>query len=149
MSRLTIRPMRPEDLAAIAVQEAQAAIGPELTPETGAALQAAGVGFTGLVDGRPVAIAGVILSMGAPAIAWAVLAETARRWLTPLTRAIRRFLDGFGKAIETGVAKGFAAGARWARLLGFWPTGAPVRWGAADELAWRRSPPAAPQRGEG
>lgn len=134
MSGLVIRPLRPADLPWIRVQPAQAAIAPELTPATGELLMATGTGFTALVRGRPVMAAGVVRSMGPPAIAWAVLGDEARHWLLPLTRAVAGFLAGVG-ACETGVARDFPQGRRWALLLGFRPTGRPIeRWETSEPL---------------
>ena len=121
MSRLSIRPMQPEDLAAIAVQPAQAVIADDLTVETGDALRRAGLAFTAWAGGVPIAVGGVLLPMGRRALAWAVLSEAAGRHMRRLTRVVRAFLDSFGRAVDIGVAKGFVPGARWARLLGFRP----------------------------
>lgn len=141
MSKITIRPMRPEDLTAIAVQPAQAAIGPQLTEPTGERLRRLGMGFTVWAGEVPIALGGVIFGLGNPAIAWAVLSEAASRHLRALTRWVRGLLDSLGRTVETGVAPGFAAGARWARMLGFRRMGGPVgeRYGTLEDLeVWRR-----------
>ena len=140
MSRLSIRPMQPDDFERIAVQPAQASIGPDLTSATGRDLARAGIGFAAVVDGVPVVLAGVVLSMGRPAIAWAVLSEAAGGHMTGITRAIGAFLASFGHSVETGVERGFEAGARWASMLGFRPLGYPPdRWEAREDMElWRR-----------
>ena len=139
--RLVVRPMRPADLPFIRLQPAQRALGPELTPATGDAMRRVGLAFTALENGRPILAAGLILSMGPPPIAWAVLSTAAGRHLLALSRRVLFVLDGC-ETVETGVDPGFAAGRRWARLLGFHPTGRPVeRWDAAGPLeVWRRGP---------
>lgn len=137
---LVVRPMEPADLPFIRLQPAQRALARDMTPATGDAMRRVGLAFTVLEHGRPIMAAGLILSMGPPAIGWAVLSVDAGRHLLALGRRVRVILDGAG-TVETGVDPRFAAGQRWARLLGFHPTGRPVeRWDSPACELWRRGP---------
>jgi hypothetical protein len=53
-------------------------------------------------------------------LAWAVLSKDCGRRMVGVTRAIRCLLDATScRRVEMAVADGFAAGERWARILGF------------------------------
>lgn len=53
-------------------------------------------------------------------IAWILLDEGCGRWLLPLTRFLRVFIDEYhSPRVEMHVCAGFKAGETWARLLGF------------------------------
>jgi hypothetical protein len=141
MSGLVVRPMQPADLAFIRLQPEQRALAPQMSPATADHLLLAGLAFTAFDrTGWPIMAAGLILSMGPPAIAWAVLAPEAGPHLLAIGRRVRVILEAAG-TVETGVDPSFAAGQRWARLLGFRPMGRPVdRWDSPACELWRRGP---------
>ena len=135
---LELRAMQPADLAFIRLQPAQRALAREMTPATAEAMRSAGIAFTALENGRPIAGAGLIFSMQGPPIAWAVLSPAAGRHLIRLTGWCRLALAA-PVTVETGVDPTFAAGRRWARLLGFTATGRPVeRWDSPGCELWRK-----------
>lgn len=74
-----------------------------------------------IFDGdEPVACVGAFEIWPGRAIVWSYLSATAGRRMLPLTRAVRALLDHYGcRRMECEVATEFAAGHRWARLLGF------------------------------
>lgn len=79
-----------------------------------------GDAWTALVDGRPIACAGTVEVWSGRAYAWALLAEDAGPYMLRVTSAIRSYLDAAPFArVEMAVAAGFAAGCRWAEMLGF------------------------------
>jgi len=112
-----IIPFAPEHILQLDVQDAQ-----RLTDEEQAQALAAPFGWawTGLVNGVPVACAGLVEVWQGRAYAWALLARTAGPWMAAITRAVRRALRAtpFDR-IEMAVEAGFAAGQRWAVMLGF------------------------------
>jgi hypothetical protein len=75
--------------------------------------------FTGEVDGRVVACAGVVPHDGALE-AWAYFAAGSRPLMVSLFNACRRFLNDCGGPVRALVD---VPSERWARLLGFRPTG--------------------------
>lgn len=119
---------RPEHLAALQLQAAQAALQPLLAqPSYGKAL----VGpytWTGIVDDRVVGCAGLLPQWPSRAIAWALLTGelTARHFLRAHHKvvAVLAAAQRAGtRRIETSVDAGFDAGHRWVRALGFAPEG--------------------------
>lgn len=79
-----------------------------------------GYARTAMHNGRPLACAGVVEVWQGRAYAWALLAEDAGPFMLPITRAIRSVLDGAPfRRVEMAVDADFAAGRRWAELLGF------------------------------
>jgi hypothetical protein len=79
-----------------------------------------GTCWTVVHDGLPVCIGGFVQTGESEAYAWALLDIDARRVMVSLTRAIRATLQASGfSRIDMAVETGFAAGCRWAELLGF------------------------------
>lgn len=138
MKGLVLRPMEPADLPWVRLQPAQRILAREMTPATGELLRQTGLAFTALEHARPIACAGLIFSMGPPAIGWAVFSKAAGRHFVKLTSWVRFLLAGLD-AVETGVDPDFLPGQRWARCLGFKPTGRPVeRWESSACELWQR-----------
>lgn len=108
-------------LAALRLQAAQAVLAPLLdAPGYGEMLAAAGPAFAGLADGAVVGCAGVVMLSAQRGHAWALLAAPAPVGFVPIHRAVAAFLDRQAvRRIETAVDSDFAAGHRWARMLGF------------------------------
>jgi hypothetical protein len=79
-----------------------------------------GQAWTAVVDGRPIACAGMLEVWTGRAYVWALLGEDAGPHLLSITRAIRSALarSGFAR-IEMAVDAQFEAGQRWAEMLGF------------------------------
>lgn len=76
--------------------------------------------WTGLVDGRPVACAGVLEVWQGRGYAWAILAHDAGHWMLHIHRAVRRGIALCGvRRIEMACAADFPQAARWAQALGF------------------------------
>jgi len=79
-----------------------------------------GLAWTAFADGEPLACAGLVEVWEGRAYAWAILSVDAGRYMLALTRGIRsRLAAAPFRRIEMAVDAGFAAGARWAQLLGF------------------------------
>lgn len=79
-----------------------------------------GYAWTGFVDDRPVACAGVVELWRDRGQAWALLDVTAGRHMMRITRAIRHQLDALPfRRIEMAVDVDFPEAIRWALLLGF------------------------------
>jgi hypothetical protein len=117
---LRIVSYRAEHLAALVLQPAQAWLVPVVTEEYRAALERAGPAFSALADGRVLGCAGVIEHWPGRGVAWAMLAADIGPGFVALHRAARRYLDRAApRRLEIAVQRDFAAGRRWALLLGF------------------------------
>lgn len=121
-------PFKPEHLAALRLQAAQASLQPLLAKrEYGTALAGPDT-WTGLIDARVVGCAGILPQWPGRAIAWALLTRelTARHFLRVHHKVLDVLLGAHRRGtrrIETTVDAGFDAGHRWARALGFAPEG--------------------------
>jgi hypothetical protein len=119
---------KPEHLATLRLQAAQAYLQPVLTkPEYGAALVGPDT-WTGIIHGQIVGCAGVLPQWPGRAIAWALLTRelTAHHFLRAhhkVTSVLRSAHRRGTRRIETSVDAGFDAGHRWAWALGFRPEG--------------------------
>lgn len=93
------------------------------TPEHAAALEADGLAWSGLVDGRLVGAAGVVEMSPRRGFGWCLFGAIPwRTWpqITETTDHVLSVAHRFGlRRIETTVIEGFAAGHRWVRRLGF------------------------------
>ena len=114
-------PFQPAHLAGLRLQRAQAHLASLLgDPVYGAALAKAGPAFTGLSDGEVVGCAGLSLLSPGRAYAWALLSDCRPVPFRAVHRAVKTVLDRSAiRRIETAVDSGFAAGERWAAMLGF------------------------------
>ena len=139
---LTLVPLTEAHLAAVVPQPAQA-WGPDIhTPAERKWAAERSCPGRALVDGDDVlAVAGMIEVYTGHCIVWAVLSTRAARALTMITRAMAAVLaDAPHHRIEMLVPNDFAAGHRWARMLGFVQEGVLRRYGpsAADHAAYAR-----------
>lgn len=75
---------------------------------------------TALLDGRPIACAGLANRWYESWIAWAYLSKDTAPHMLPITRAIRKMLPDLPKGrIEAATPMDYQAGRRWLELLGF------------------------------
>ena len=112
---------RPEHLAALRIQAVQASAQASLTLAHGQEIAAAG-GYarTALVDGVPVACAGMIEMWKGRAYAWAYLAEGWEKHLKVVHRAVLQALKSCRwRRVEMAVDSRYPQGKRWALHLGF------------------------------
>ena len=102
-----------------------------------AAVLAAGPAFAARVGDVPIAAAGIYESR--PPVAWALMSEAAGPHFVFLTRAVRRYLD-LWPGVVCGVDRTWPAAERWARLVGFEPSGLPFTEldHATPHQLWRR-----------
>jgi hypothetical protein len=117
---MNIVPFKAEHLYQIEVQNAQADLKTILPPGAARVLEGTEA-FTALDDdGRVLGCAGVQALWPGRDLAWAYISRHAGPHMAGITRAVRRFLDLRGaRRTEMAVDCGFAAGHRWAKLLGF------------------------------
>lgn len=110
-------PFEPAHIDQIDVQDAQ-----RLTAQEREQAMSSNFGeaWTGLVDGVPVACAGLVELWRDRAYAWALLGRNAGPWMAAITRAVRRGLKVAPyRRIEMAVDARFHVGQRWALMLGF------------------------------
>lgn len=126
--RILIRPYAPADLDTLILQPGQAHVQAQLAGRGYAQALARTEAYTVLLQARQEdeRAARVIACLGAyalhpgRALAWGLIARDCGPHLLALTRAVRRWLASCPYArVEAHAEQGFAAGARWLRLLGF------------------------------
>lgn len=102
----------------------------------------AGVSFSGWVDNRCLAVAGVFPISNGRGMSWAVLSEAAGAHMTAITRQTIGVLNAVPyKRVELISEYGFEAGTRWARILGFQLEAERMRCYSADGrdmMLWAR-----------
>ena len=114
-----IRPFEPADLAVIKLQPAQMYLSEWVTRDQANSL-AEYPSYTAFDGPSAVAAAGIVPMWQGRAMAWAFISAVGPHKLLTVHRAVKHFLDGcFIQRIEMTVDSDFAAGHRWARLLGF------------------------------
>lgn len=92
----------------------------EYLNEDYARLLAACISYTAIADGKVIGIAGVLNAGKGRFLAWALLTKESGKYMIPITREARKFLDSFdAKRIETPVKHDFEIGHKWMKLLGF------------------------------
>lgn len=118
--KLSIVPLTEHHARTIEPQEAQSGQAVEDRVRDAMGLAREGSAWTVLCDGAVTCIAGVQPQWGGRGVAWCLLGKAAGRHMVPLTRAVRRYLDGLDYArVEMYVDASFDEGCRWARMLGF------------------------------
>ncbi len=116
---MEVVPFKAEHLKQLRLQGAQAYLSGWVTEDSGRALEQT-LAYTGVVNGVPIGIAGVLPQWPHRAIAWSFLSETGPKNFLKVHRAIKRFLDGYYvHRLEITVDTDFDAGHRWAEMLGF------------------------------
>lgn len=76
--------------------------------------------FTGLADGRVVAVGGIADLCPGRAMMWSYMGLTAGKHMVSITKVARRLIDTVTVArLEADVDVDFAPGHRWLKMLGF------------------------------
>ena len=127
---LILEPFRPEHLQALKLQAAQVSAQPMMTADHGREITAApGQAWTALVDGKPIACAGMIEFWRGRAYAWAYLSEDFKRYAKSVHRATIAMLAGAPwRRVEMTVDVNHGAAKRWAAHLGFEREGVCRAW---------------------
>lgn len=117
---MEIVPFKAEHIFALRLQAQQAHHHGVLNHEYAHALEACGGSYTAIVNGRPVACAGIVEQWAHRGLAWALIGEDAGRHFVAITKAVRRMLDiAHFHRIEMQVNCEFPQAIRWAQMLGF------------------------------
>jgi len=117
---MRIEPFRPDHLALLALQPAQAYMGPQLTDLAYGKQLAAYPAFTALQADRVLGCAGLVPQWEGRAIVWALLAADIGRGMVVVHRAVDRFLSlRTERRIEATCDHSFGAASRWLLMLGF------------------------------
>lgn len=138
---MIVRQFIPADLMVLALQPHQRALTAEVaTASYGSQLAQHGDSFTVAEDGEILAVIGLINQWDGCARAYAFLSESAGRKMFGLTRKVRDYLaNSTIRRIEAVVQDDFAAGHRWASLLGFKSEGWMHKyWNDHDALLYAR-----------
>lgn len=133
---------RPEHLLTLKLQAAQASAQPLMTAQHGSEIvSAAGQAWTAVVDGKPIACAGMIEFWKGRAYAWAYLSEDFKAHAKSVHRATIALLAGAQwRRVEMTVDVHHGAAKRWAAHLGFEREGVCRAWTAdgRDVELWAR-----------
>lgn len=110
--------LRPWHLVLIEPQPEQAMHArPQLNEDFGEALLSGGPAWVCCDAEKVYGAAGFVFEEGR-ALAWAILSRYAGEQMLAITRAARREFENVKAPIEAYVREGFAAGERWASMLG-------------------------------
>ena len=113
-----IVPFEPEHLGSLGLQHEQAHA-QYLIDQVRAARVGMGIAFTAMTD-RPVACGGVVPIWEGRDLAWSMLSECGPPTFLRIHKAVARFFERRKtRRTEMWVYSTFAAGHRWALLLGF------------------------------
>lgn len=117
---MKIERFKAEHLQALELQDSQTYFKSEfLNPDYGEQLAASRWAFTGLVEGRPIACAGVHEIWAGRGVAWALISKDAGKHFFAMHRAALGFMSQCGlRRIEAMIEAGFEPGHRWAKMLG-------------------------------
>jgi hypothetical protein len=101
--------------------QSEEACDPEIRLRTTRALKAQGSAWAAVAPtGEVLALAGVSEQWEGRGMAWCLLSEDAAKHMVGLTRIARRYFSAVDyRRLEMYVDAQFAAGCRWAELLGF------------------------------
>ena len=117
---MIVVPFRAEHMLALSDREDRPFVGVDLTVQQVVELENLKLGYTGLVDGKVMACAGLHVYWPGRAEAWAYVSKEAGPHMVAITRAVKAFLKLHDdKRIEAVVDLEFADGLRWIQLLGF------------------------------
>lgn len=132
----------PEHLMALKLQAAQSSAQSLMTAEHGAEIVGAGGrAWTAVVDGKPIACAGMIEFWKGRAYAWAYLSEDFKAHAKSVHRATLELLSGAPwRRVEMTVDVHHGAAKRWAAHLGFEREGVCRAWtpDGRDVELWAR-----------
>lgn len=139
---IEITPFAPEHLTALRLQATQATAQALMTLEHGRQIASCtGHARTAMVDGEPVACAGVIELWPGRAYAWAYIGETALRYWKTIHRAVFDVVNASRwRRVEMAVDVRDPGAKRWASHLGFEFEGVARKWttDGRDVEIWAR-----------
>lgn len=139
---ITIAAFKPEHLLALKLQATQATAQPLMTLEHGRQITSApGLSQTAMLDGQPIACAGVIELWTGRAYAWAYLGEQAAGRFKAVHRAVGAVLAlNRWRRVEMAVDVRDPGAKRWAHHLGFDFEGVARKWttDGRDVEIWAR-----------
>lgn len=116
---MDIVPFKAEHILEMQIQDGQAHSRPFITAEYAKWLEGE-YAFTGLVNGRPIAVAGVTELWQERALLWSFIGRDAGSHFYAIHRAALRLLASLPyRRIEADTPCEFKAGHRWLRMLGF------------------------------
>lgn len=114
-----IVPFKAQHMADFEVQERQVSEATLLTPQECAALEATSA-YSIIVEGKVLAVFGIIDVWAGRAIAWSYVSKNIGKHYMQLHKAALRLCDSFeGDRLELYVDHDFEEGHRWAKMLGF------------------------------
>lgn len=118
---MLIVPFKAEHLELIELQPHQEGFSIQIADKKyGKSLESAGHCFTGIVDGKIVGCAGLVVQWDNRAVAWALLSKDAGKYMLSMVRKIDEYLKLCGiRRVEATAICGFKPGARLLEMLGF------------------------------
>lgn len=134
---LEIRPFIPEDILMIPAREPDRSIAagiPDLV-ESARLYHKYGPGFTGLVDGQPIAAGGLVIIWPGVATGWAFTSDAVQKYHVSFHRAFKKMLVDLARdlhlhRVQVEVPKTHHVSRRWVQKLGFKREGIMKQYGA-------------------
>lgn len=112
-------PYKAEHMRALQVQQGQAYCSPYMTDDYAREFEKHN-SFTGLVDGKPIIVGGLVELWQNRALLWSFVDQSAGKHFVAVHRATMRFLEAQTyRRIEAECDFDFAPGHRWLKKLGF------------------------------
>jgi hypothetical protein len=122
---IEVTDFKPEHIAMIELHEAAEFL--LSNPKAALQLGDSKYSFTLMLEGKPVACAGVVEFWHGRGEAWAVMSKACKPYFFQIHNVVKRFLEVCPmRRIEASVSVEFGAGHRWVKALGF-KCEAPVR----------------------
>lgn len=116
---MEIVPFKAEHILALQLQDEQAYSKPFITEEYAKWLEGE-YAFTALVDGKPIAVAGVTELWANRALMWSFLGKDAGPHLLAIHKATLRAIKALPyRRLEADTPCDFVEGHRWLKMLGF------------------------------
>lgn len=117
--KMEVVPLLPVHFEGFEIQDMQIGI-EKIIDDDYKTLLCFGESYAGAINGKVVAMAGVVQLTESRWQAWALLGKDAKDHMIGVTKAIMKFLKDFDvPRLETPVRADFPEGHRWAKMLGF------------------------------
>jgi hypothetical protein len=135
---MNIIPFEPEHFQALRLQSQDLRLAPHFTLQYWDVLKSAGPAFSGEVDGRIVACAGIATQFTGMGTMWAAVAADASPSFVRLHKCAMRLLQLTPlRRIEATAEADFSPACRWLELLGFQSEGLMRAYGPDGRDHWR------------
>ena len=131
---MNVIPFEPKHVREMKMQSHQMRLVSQMAFEYIEVLGGLGPAFSGEVDGRIIACAGIATQFAGMGTMWAILAQDSGPYFVRLHRCGKRLMESLGlRRIEATTEADFAPGCRWLEMLGFQSEGRMRSYGLNGE----------------